>query len=107
MADQTSSLAQPCHDINLLRMFCKCRDADFRNIFDDLMGPSCPAFAKGTQSEGSLSGLTQNGARCGFDRLGKFDRSQNRRATAPTQNPALDFREAGQFQAQVDTTVLQ
>src|SRR5437867_1678367 len=34
MAVQTSSLAQPCHDINLLRLFCKCRDAVLRRILD-------------------------------------------------------------------------
>src|SRR5437867_3822762 len=55
---------------------------------------------------GRLSGFVQNGARCCFDRLREFQRSHNGRATAPTQNPALDFRETGQFQTQLDAAIL-
>src|SRR6266496_4389804 len=65
--------------------------------------PDKSAAAKG----GRLSGLVQNGARRCFDRFRQFNRSQNRRATAPTQNPTLDFRETGQFQTQLDAAVLQ
>src|SRR5947208_617569 len=54
-----------------------------------------------------LSGFVQNSARCSFDRFRQLNRGQNRRATTPTQNPTLDFREAGQFQTQLDAAVLQ
>src|SRR6266581_394585 len=57
--------------------------------------------------DGRLSGFVQNGARRCFNRFRQFSRSQNRRATAPTQNPTLDLRETGQFQPQLETVVLQ
>src|SRR5437762_11678381 len=56
---------------------------------------------------GRLSAFVQYGASRRFHRFRQFDGSQNGRATAPTQNPTLDFREAGQVQAQLDAAVLQ
>ena len=108
MAVQTSSLGQPCHDINLLRLFCKCRDAVLRKILDGRHALRAGAFQTKAQGakDGWLSGFVQNGARRCFDRLRQFNRSQNGRATAPAQNPTLDFRKTGQFQTQLDAAIL-
>src|SRR5438552_5211068 len=59
------------------------------------------------EADSASAGTLQDRPGGGFDRADQFNRREGDSVAGPTQNPALNFRQAGESQAQLNTAVLQ